>query len=71
LFREASIVVLNKIDLLPYLNFNRARFYADLKKINPKVKILEVSCTTGEGVDAWCQMLLSSHPINVIVTSVQ
>jgi hydrogenase nickel incorporation protein HypB len=69
LFREASIVVLHKIDLLPHLNFNRARFYADLKKVNPKAKVLEVSCTTGEGVDAWCQMLLSFTKINVISTS--
>ncbi|MEK6730618.1 MAG: hydrogenase nickel incorporation protein HypB [Pseudomonadota bacterium] len=69
LFREASIVVLHKIDLLPYLNFNRARFYADLKKVNPKAKVLEVSCTTEEGVDAWCKMILSFTKINVISIS--
>ncbi len=71
LFREANCVVLNKIDLLPYLNFDRERFYRDLKKINPKAIVVEVSCTTGEGIDAWCQMILSFDQINVIHTELE
>ncbi len=59
LFQEAKLVILNKIDLIPYTNFNKNSFYRDLKNINPEIDTLEISCTTGEGVSAWFQWITS------------
>ena len=53
LFREAAAVLLNKIDLIPYTNFNFENFSSDLKKINAKIPLFEVSCTRGDGLTNW------------------
>jgi hydrogenase nickel incorporation protein HypB len=53
LFREAKAVLLNKIDLLPYTNFNFSSFISDLRKINSQIPLLKVSCTSGEGLEEW------------------
>jgi len=53
LFREARAVLLNKIDLLPYTNFNFESFRADLSNINPKIPLFKLSCTRGDGLDEW------------------
>ena len=58
LFREASVVILNKIDLMPYTDFNREAFYQGLRAINPTIPVIEVSCRTGEGLEAWGKWLL-------------
>jgi len=60
LFREAKAVILNKIDLIPYLSFNYMKFESDLRKINPSVPIIQLSCTTKEGIDSWIKWL-SNH----------
>src|SRR5580704_16513838 len=52
-FSRAGLVILNKIDLLPYLTFDMALAKENVRKVNPNVEILEVSCTTGAGLDAW------------------
>lgn len=57
LFRSADLVLLNKIDLLPYVNFDTAIFRTYVDGLKPGVPILEVSCRTGEGVEAWCGWL--------------
>ncbi len=53
LFQEAEIVILNKIDLIPYTNFRRDLFLNDLRNINPELKVIETSCTAGKGLDIW------------------
>lgn len=53
LFREAEAVLLNKIDLIPYTNFNFENFKTDLRMINPRIPLFSVSCTTGEGLNDW------------------
>ena len=53
LFREAKAVLLNKIDLIPYTNFNYESFRADLNKINSQIPLFEVSCTRGDGLKGW------------------
>jgi hydrogenase nickel incorporation protein HypB len=50
LFRESGLVVLNKIDLAQHTNFNRPEFYGFMKDINPACRIIEASCTSGEGI---------------------
>ncbi len=54
MFTEADALVINKVDLLPHLEFNLANFRKAVKGLNPKVKVFEVSCKTGAGIDAWC-----------------
>jgi len=56
-FLKADLLVLNKIDLAPYTNFSTERFREDAARIKPKLKMIEVSCTTGAGIDQWIQWL--------------
>lgn len=57
MFRAADLVLLAKVDLLPYLDFDTARHAADLKSVSPRAEILPVSATTGEGMSAWYDWL--------------
>jgi len=59
MFRAADVVVVNKIDLLPHLDFDLPRFLANLADVNPKAEVIQASSRTGEGVDAWCAWLLA------------
>jgi hydrogenase nickel incorporation protein HypB len=54
MFRSADVVVINKIDLLPHLDFDLELFRRNLRAVNPAVETIEVSARTGAGVDAWC-----------------
>ena len=56
-FHRADLVILNKIDLLPYVPFRMDLAREYLRRIQPDVEILEVSCTTGAGLDRWRQWL--------------
>ena len=53
MFQVSTVLLLNKIDLLPYVDFNRERFQSDALKVNPKLKIIPLSCKTGEGLSNW------------------
>jgi hydrogenase nickel incorporation protein HypB len=53
MFQEASVMIINKIDLLPYVSFDLAKARKDALALNPKLKIIEVSCRTGEGLADW------------------
>jgi hydrogenase nickel incorporation protein HypB len=57
MFRESSALVLNKVDLLPYMNTDINKMRNDSLALNPKLKVFEVSCTTGAGIDQWAQWL--------------
>jgi hydrogenase nickel incorporation protein HypB len=57
LVAEADLVLLNKIDLAPHLTFDRAAFQADVRLLNPQVPVLEVSATTGQGMEQWLAWL--------------
>ncbi|MGC8782969.1 MAG: hydrogenase nickel incorporation protein HypB [Armatimonadota bacterium] len=57
LFRTAHVTVLNKIDLIPYLDFDEEQFTSDVRRLNPEMPILRVSCRTGEGVSEWAEWL--------------
>jgi len=57
MFRESSALVLNKIDLLPYMNTDITKVRNDSLALNPQLKIFEVSCTTGSGIGPWAQWL--------------
>ncbi|MCK5434819.1 MAG: hydrogenase nickel incorporation protein HypB [Dehalococcoidales bacterium] len=57
MFTEADVVLVNKIDLLPYLEFNIPAFHKAVSGLNPEVKIFQVSCKTGEGIEDWLSWL--------------
>ncbi len=53
MFAAADLVVLNKTDLLPYVDFDPERLTRDARKINPHIQVLPVSATTGHNLDTW------------------
>ena len=57
MFRHASILIINKIDLLPYVNCNLETLKQNALNINPSLRVFETSCTTGAGILEWCHWL--------------
>jgi hydrogenase nickel incorporation protein HypB len=57
IFRKARLMVLNKIDLLPYVPFKLELARENARKINPDIEILETSCSTGAGLDEWMRWI--------------
>jgi hydrogenase nickel incorporation protein HypB len=57
MFRTADVVVINKIDLLPHLDFDLDSFLSNLEAVNPSARVIQASARTGEGVDQWCSWL--------------
>jgi len=57
MFAAASLMILNKIDLLPYLQFDVARCLEYARRVNPGIRIIELSATSGAGMDAWLDWL--------------
>jgi hydrogenase nickel incorporation protein HypB len=59
MFRTCELVLVNKIDLLPHLDFDLDRFLANLEAVNPGVEHLLLSARSGEGTGAWREWLLA------------
>lgn len=57
MFHESKVLLVNKIDLLPYVDCSVEKIREDALKINPGMIIFEVSCKTGQGLDRWCEWL--------------
>ena len=57
MFLESKVLIFNKIDLLPYVDFNLEKATKDALDINPNLKIFNVSCRSGEGLDDWYNYL--------------
>lgn len=53
MFRESAVLLINKTDLLPYLDCKVEDIRREALKVNPDMTIFEVSCKTGEGLEAW------------------
>jgi hydrogenase nickel incorporation protein HypB len=60
MFRESRYAVLNKIDLLPHLQFDVGLALANAREVNPDLQVMQVSATTGEGMDQWYELLRRS-----------
>ncbi len=58
LFHEARALVLNKLDLLPYTDFDVSACEMDFRRLNASAPIFKVSCSTGEGIDSLAQWLV-------------
>jgi len=57
MFRNASVLLVNKIDLLPYVNCNITELKNNALQINPALNVFETSCITKQGIDMWCAWL--------------
>jgi len=57
MFRESEALLINKIDLLPYVDTSLDRIREESLKVNPGLVIFEISCKTGQGIMEWCRWL--------------
>ncbi|BAF60190.1 MAG: hydrogenase nickel incorporation protein HypB [Pelotomaculum sp.] len=57
MYSECRAVILNKIDLLPYTDFDMGRFISDVRKLNPNVQFFSISARSGEGIEEWAEWL--------------
>ena len=57
MFRNASVLIINKIDLLPYLDCSIDTLRRNALQINPALKVFETSSKTGAGIPEWCSWL--------------
>jgi hydrogenase nickel incorporation protein HypB len=60
MFRSVDVVLVNKTDLLPHLDFDLDLFRSNLRAVNPSVPTIEVSARTGAGVARWCDWLVAA-----------
>jgi hydrogenase nickel incorporation protein HypB len=58
MYRGVQVLIINKIDLLPYVPFDMDYFKKGVEVLNPGVAIFPVSCRTGEGMDTWVNWLV-------------
>lgn len=59
MFHTSTLCIINKKDLLPYVPFSMDKVIENAKKVNPKLEFIELSCTSGEGLDRWYSWLKS------------
>lgn len=62
MYRGVDVVIINKIDLLPYVAFDMDYFRAGIEALNPGVRIFMLSCRTGEGLRGWLDWLRAEAP---------
>ncbi|MCR4436726.1 MAG: hydrogenase nickel incorporation protein HypB [Clostridiales bacterium] len=55
MFEAADVIILNKVDLMPYMDFDRESFYKGVRALNDRAPVFEVSCRTGQGMDELVQ----------------
>ena len=63
MFSVADVVVINKIDLLPYVDVRLEHLIEHCRSVNPRVQVLPLSVTSGEGMGAWRDWLLTCMPV--------
>lgn len=61
MYRNVDALVLNKIDLLPHLDFDADRFRKGVSILNEELAVFPLSCRTGEGLDAWVEWVLAAY----------
>ena len=59
MFAVSQVMIVNKLDLLPYVDYDVEKVKRQALAINPQLRIFQVSCRTGEGLDAWCEWLVT------------
>ena len=66
MFHAADLMLLNKVDLLPYLEFDTDKCIDYAKRVNPRIKVLQVSATSGEGMESWYRWIMATQQLAVI-----
>lgn len=69
IFFKSELMILNKIDLLPYVKFDPEQAKRNARRVHPEMEIIEVSCTTGAGLDQWLAWLnrrWTAHGIDIV-----
>jgi len=66
MFHAADLMILNKIDLLPHLNFDVDACIGYARRVNPGIKILQLSATSGEGMENWLFWIKAAHGLSLI-----
>ena len=64
IFIDADAVIINKMDLLPHVDFDIANFRRSIQGLNPEAEVFELSCKTGEGIERWCSWILEQLETN-------
>jgi len=57
MFRRSSVLVINKLDLLPHVDCDLRALGSSALDVNPRLEVFQTSCRTGEGIEAWCRWL--------------
>jgi len=66
MFHAAGLLLLNKIDLLPYLQFDVDRCIEYARRVNPAIRVLQVSAVSGAGMDSWYQWIRATQQLALI-----
>lgn len=61
IFAASDVIVLNKVDLIEFVDFEREFFYESVRALNTRAPIFEISCRTGEGLVEWTDWILDHH----------
>jgi hydrogenase nickel incorporation protein HypB len=61
MFAAASLMLVSKVDLLPHLQFEVTALIDNARRVNPSLGVIQVSATSGEGVDAWCDWIAAAR----------
>ena len=64
IFVDADAVIINKMDLLPHVDFDIVAFRSSVTGLNPEVGFFQISCKTGEGIEEWCSWVLEQAKTN-------
>ena len=59
MFAVSQVMIVNKLDLLPYIDYDLEKVKRQALAVNPHLRIFEVSCRTGTGLEAWCDWLMA------------
>lgn len=66
MFHAADLMLLNKTDLLPYVQFDVANCIENARRVNPSIRVIQVSATTGEGMDQWYRWIEATRQLAAI-----
>jgi len=61
IFQAVDAVVINKLDLMPHLDFDLVAFRELVRALNPQVALFDISCKTGQGIEEWAAWLMEAH----------
>jgi len=65
MFHAADLMILNKTDLLPYLSFDVEQCIDYARRVNPRIRVLQLSATGGQGLDAWYQWIQATRQVTL------